>query len=33
VVPPAVVAIAQTKGTSKVHVEARAWVRDAEALA
>jgi hypothetical protein len=33
VVPPAVAAIAQTKGTSKVHVEARAWVRDAEALA
>jgi hypothetical protein len=32
VVPPAVVAIAEAKGASKVHVEARAWVRDAEAL-
>ncbi|MDF2144694.1 hypothetical protein [Knoellia sp. p5-6-4] len=30
VVPPAVVEIAQSKGASKVHVEARAWVRDTE---
>ncbi|MDF2090885.1 hypothetical protein P0Y31_00875 [Knoellia sp. 3-2P3] len=30
VVPPAVVEIARTRGASKVHVEARAWVRDVE---
>jgi hypothetical protein len=28
VAPPAVVAVAEGKGASKVHVEARAWVRD-----
>jgi hypothetical protein len=32
-VPGSVVAIAESRGTSKVHVEARAWVRDAEGLA